>query len=245
MKHMFTSILVLFALLPVLHAQTVKQDTIAIMILDRMSSVVGDLTSVHFKIETRQDEAETDAGIISHFGESDVYFSGADKMLVLSHGDKGHRGYWYNGEQLAYYSFNENNYAVIPTPLSTIETFDSLHKCYDFDFPAADFFYPTFTEDLLAQFDQITYNGKKLIEGKECFYIVARNEQMQVQFWFANDAMNMPVKMFITQLSTNPALQYEATFSNWELNPDLPPSIFEFAPPPQARRISILSKCDQ
>jgi hypothetical protein len=36
--------------------------------------------------------------------------------------------------------------------------------------------------------------------------------------------------------------QYEGTFSNWKLNPEIPVSVFEFMPPPKANRISLMPK---
>jgi len=244
MKYILISFLALITLSPVSNAQTKKQDTVAIMILDKMSAVIGELTSVHITLSVRNDEVDPDLGLISHFELSEVYFDGPDRMLVNTKGDKGHRGFWYNGEYLVFYSFSENNYAVIKSPPTTIETIDSLHECYDFDFPAADFFYPTFTDDVMGQFDQITFMGKRVIEGKECFYISAKNVETTVQLWIANDVMNLPVKMLINQNTGGQGSQYEVTFKEWQINPDLPPSIFEFNPPPGAHEVFILSKCD-
>jgi outer membrane lipoprotein-sorting protein len=36
--------------------------------------------------------------------------------------------------------------------------------------------------------------------------------------------------------------QYEATFSNWDINPFLPDAMFKFQIPPKAKKISILPR---
>lgn len=223
-------------------AQASKVDTVAVMILDQMSNVIGELTSCSFTLKTQTDAVDQDAGLISHFAVSEVYFDGPDKMLVQAKGDNGHRGLWYNGKLLVYYSFNENNYAVIDAPPTSLQTIDSIHNNFGIDFPAADFFYPTFTDDLLHMSNQVIYNGLKTVEGKECFHIVARGKEVSVQLWIANDALYLPVKMIIISSTTGQTLEYEATFTNWQMNPTLPEAIFNFLPPPGAHQVSILPK---
>lgn len=241
MKNMVVSILLISWVLPV-SAQQEKFDPIAIMILDHMSDVIGDLTSVSFTVHSSIDADDPDVGFNTHLSENQVYFDGPDKMLVYNDGDKGKRGFWYNGAQLIYYSFDENNYVSISTPPTTIETIDTVNKNYGIDFPAADFFYPTFTDDLMNNSDQIIFNGKKTVAGKECFQIIAKSSTMTIQIWIANDAMNLPVKYLISRQGEGTAKQYENTFSNWQINPVLPASMFEFIPPPNARAISIMAR---
>jgi hypothetical protein len=223
-------------------AQTKKIDSLAISILDRMSDVVGEMSSVSFTLKTQSDEMNQDLGIISNFTTNQVYFNGPSQMLIRANGDKGNNGIWYNGKELVFYSFNENNYAIIETPATTIEMIDEVNDKYGIDFPAADFFYPTFTDDILKNFDELKFAGLRNSEGKECFYIIIRRKDMTVQLWLANDAFTLPVKMIIMYQSSNDAKQYEATFSDWEINPFLPDVMFEFQPPPKAKEILIKPK---
>lgn len=220
-------------------AQAKKVDTLAVSVLDRMSDVIGELSSVSFTLKTKNDELNLDLGLISHFTTNQVYFSGPSQMMIRSNGDKGNRGYWYNGKEMVYYSFNENNYAIIETPETTIETIDEVNDKYGVEFPAAEFFYPTFTDDILSNFDELKFVGLKQIEGKECFYIIAKNKEMIVQLWIENTAMTLPYKMIIMYKDSKESKQYEATFSDWNINPFLPEVIFNFQPPPGAKEVLI------
>jgi hypothetical protein len=240
MKNIFVSIC--FVVLSVgAVAQADKIDTIAVMILDRMSDVIGDLNSVKFTLSSSYDEPDHDFGTVRYTGVSEVCMTGPDKMLIHQKGDKGHRGFWYNSKTVTYYSFDENNYAVVNAPGDIISTIDTINKAYGIDFPAADFFYPTFTDDILEQFGTLAYLGKKSVEGNECFHILAMNDSISVQFWIANDAYNLPVK-FLIGYKSNGNIQYEATFSDWQINPVIPVSAYEFLPPPKAARIILLPK---
>ncbi len=225
------------------NAQVSKYDTVAIFILDHMSAVIGDLSSCSYTLQTTTDDLSDDgSGLVTHFGTHDVMLTGPDKMQVNSTGDKGHRGYWYNGKQLAFYSYDENNYSVLNAPATIVETMDALNKNYGIDFPAADFFYPTFTDDLINQNHVISYLGKSRVGDKECYHILAKGKEMSVQLWIANDVTTLPVKMLIMYSGEANAPQYEATFSNWKINLEIPSSVYEFMPPPEANRIAMMPK---
>lgn len=224
------------------YSQTSQIDTVAIMLLDKMGSVIGELESCSFTLNTSNDGIDVDLGLIKYFNVHQVYMVGPDKMLINSQGDKGHRGFWYNGKKLMYYSYTENNYGAIYAPDNIMATIDSVNKNYGIDFPAADFFYPTFTVDLIDQSENIIYVGKSKVANKDCFHIIAQNENMSVQIWISDDALFLPVKFVIVYYDSVPNMQYEATFSDWKINPDLPNAMFEFSPPPGAEQITILAK---
>jgi hypothetical protein len=222
-------------------AQEPRVDTVAVMIIDHMASVIGELNSCSFTLNTSVDVRDPDFGLVTQNETDEVYLAGPDKMHVSFNGDKGHRGFWYSGATAIMYSYDENNYVVIEAPENIIAMIDTLNSNYGIEFPAADFFYPTFTDDMLALFDNIIYLGKRNLGGKECLLILATSKEMSVQIWFSSDAFMLPQK-FIIIYKNDENKQYEATFSNWDLNTDIPASVFEFIPPPKAREISILPK---
>jgi hypothetical protein len=223
-------------------AQESNYDTTAILLLDRMGEVIGDLKSCSFSVSTSIDQAGGEIGLIKYFIVHQVYMSGPDKMLINSRGDKGHSGFWYNGKQLTYYSYSEHNYAIIEAASTIIATIDTINKTYGIEFPAADFFYPSFTDDLIEHNDQIKFIGKSNIEDINCFHISARNNDINTQIWISDDAFFLPVKLVISYNNTIPNTQYEATYSDWVLNPDLPNAVFEFTPPAGANKLRLIKK---
>jgi hypothetical protein len=226
-------------------AQPKKQDTLAILIMDRMADVIGDLESCSFKLTVANDAAGPSKGFVKYFSEYEIYMGGPDKMLVNAHDTKGHRQLWYNGNQLAYYSFDENNYGIVPTPNNLISMIDSVNKKYDVDFPAADFFYPSFTDDLLSYSDSLRFLGMENIGSKEFFHVIAYSKEMDAQFWINNDAYNLPARFAITYKNKPGNPQYLGIFSDWEINPHLPSAMFDFLPPPGAAKVRIMSKTDK
>jgi len=65
---------------------------------------------------------------------------------------------------------------------------------------------------------------------------------MSIQIWISDDALFLPMKFVISYYDQIPNQQYEATFSDWKLNPQLPDEMFEFTPPPQAEELILLAK---
>ncbi|MEI7724007.1 MAG: DUF2092 domain-containing protein [Bacteroidota bacterium] len=241
MRKLFICLLFIGLFTPA-RSQEKTYDTIAVVILDHMSAILGDLSSCRFKLDVETDLSDPDLGVITNHETSDVSFSGPDKMLMHIHGDKGHRGYWYNGKMLTWYSFSENNYVIIEAPDNIIAMFDTINKTYGIDFPAADFFYPTLTDDLIDQCDLITFQGKTQLNDKTCLQIVAKNKEMTVQFWVSEEAMFLPMKMVISYNENSHIRRYEATFSDWQINPGLPDTMFDFSLPPGAHEVSIQPK---
>jgi len=224
-------------------------DPVAVLILDRMSEVIGELGSCSYTLHTSQDVQdntfflpEEGLGLVKHFAKNEVYMLGPDKMHVQVNGDKGHQGYWYNGEVITYYSYDENNFAVVDAPPTILEMMYQINAAYDIDFPAADFFNPYFTDDLLENSVKLRYLGTTHLEGKECFHIISASEKRNVQLWISNDGLTLPVKMVIVDFEQENNPQYEATFTHWQINPDLPEALFNFMPPPQAAEIILVSK---
>lgn len=220
-------------------AQKKKVDQTAVTLMDRMSTVIGELQSCSYTLSTATDKEKYPYGVITEMGSNRVQMAGPDKMLIHARQGEHHKGYWYNGDSLTYYSFDENNYVKIPTPGNIISTIDSLKETYHIDFPAADFFYPTFTDDVLDHFEDVRYVGEEEIDNKECFHIKAENDTLLVQLWITDDAYNLPLRFSI--FNKQESLNYIGTFSDWELNPVLPDAIFDFTPPSGARLIAIMS----
>ena len=241
MNKYFTAILFLIVPFSMFPQGAKNIDSTAIFILDKMNDIIGDLESVSFNISNATDKINPNQVIETHFSSSSVSMVGPDKLVTRTKGDKGNYGIWYDGSFVSYYSFDENNYVTLEAPDNIITMIDSMHTAYDFKFPAADFFYPSFTDDIIEAFDTVQYAGKKIVDNEECFHIMATNSEMHVQIWISNNMGMLPKKLLIIHKNEG-NLQLESTFSNWNLNLNIPDSVFNFLPPPNAKLISIMAK---
>jgi hypothetical protein len=205
-----------------------------------MSAVIGELNSCSVTVKANYDINSKTLGLVKHSDDQQVYLHGPDKLLVKSDGDKGSRFFSYNGKTLTYYSLDKNQYGQIATANSIMGMIDSVNKTYGIDFPIADFFYPTFVDDIIAESKNLVLLGITKVGDKDCFHIAGTAKDKTFQFWISDDAFYLPMKMVIVYTGKENNPQYEATLSNWQVNPDLPDAIFEFTPPAHAQKIKML-----
>ncbi|HEY4149403.1 MAG TPA: DUF2092 domain-containing protein [Chitinophagaceae bacterium] len=220
-------------------AQSPKIDTVAVGILDHMSAIVGDLGSCTVTVKSNYDVHSKVLGLVKHSDEEKLYLHGPDKMLVTSEGDKGSREFFYNGKTLSYYSADRNQYGQIAAPASIMTMIDTVNKNYGIEFPVADFFYPSFVDDILADATTLSYLGITKVDGKECFHIAGVARDKSFQFWISNDAFYLPEKVVIVYTSKEMNPQFEAVLTDWQVNPVLPDAMFEFTPPMKAKKIKL------
>ena len=223
-------------------AQEKKMDTTALMILDKMSGMFGELGSVGFTSAVSKDVAYAGDFFIKEFSSSSVKFVGPNKFSVRVTGEKKEDLYSYNGSQVIYYSFENNIYTVADAPSNLIETIDWLYKDFGVELTTADLFYPTFSKDFVNEMDYIEFLGVTHIDGNRAFHIGAANEHATIQLWISDDGYYLPMKTVITYLDGAQSHQHETDFSNWELNNEYPESMFEFLPPPGARQITWIKR---
>ena len=216
-------------------------DSATVSILDKMSDLIGDLSSCSFDLAMSKDVKNDYGEFEKKFAQHEVHLSGSNKMNVQTRGYNNNKGVWYDGETISLYNYDENNYVTLPAPETTIETIDTLSMAFDLKFPAADFFYPSLTDDILEAFDAVRYLGVKIIDGEKCLHIMATNDTMSLQMWISSGAMFLPKKYIIIE-KNHQYRQLEGTFSNWKVNPEIPDALFDFTPPRNSKLISILAK---
>lgn len=224
------------------YAQRTNKDTTAIMILDKMGALLGELGSVGFTTSISKDVAFSNDTFIKVFTKSKVKIKGPNKFSVRVTGEKKNETYSYNGQQVAYYSFSNNIYTVADAPDNLIETLDWLYNSFEVEVTTADPLYPDFSKSLVENMSFIDFAGKAVYNDQEVFHIVAGNDSVVIQIWVSNDSYFLPVKTVITYLDEPYSHQHETDFSDWELNQEYPDSIFEFLPPPNAKQITWLKK---
>lgn len=240
MKRIFVFALICFSTLG-FSQEIQKVDSTAVNLIAKMSTVIGELTSVTFDLKTANDKMNDLSENQRNFNSHKIQMVGPDKMTVYSNGDSGNRSIWYNGQYFTFYSFDENNYVTLDAPDNIIDMFDEMNERFGIDFPGADIFYPSLVDDILENFEYVKFLGLKTIDNEECFHIMATSQTMTFQLWISNNAIFSPKRYLIIDKS-NSYRQFQGTFSNWQLNPTLPESIFNFEPPASAKLISIMAK---
>lgn len=217
-------------------------DSAAVAILDKVSFAVGNLQSCSLTLKSENDILDSRLGLITHSETADVYLKAPDKLYVSKSGDKGNKEFFYDGKTFTYYSKDNNVYSSLPAPPTIMQTIDSIHNTFGIDFPAADFFYPYFVNDLLNVSNNLAYLGVTSVNNKKCYHLAGTTLDLTYQIWIANDGTFLPVKISTVSISGNTDDNYTAMYENWSLNPSLQNSMFEFSAPADGMKVRIAVK---
>lgn len=245
MRRKYLFLIGLIILTITVKSQTPRIDSTAVFILNRTTESLQFIKSCSFKAIMTYDIFNENLGLVKHSISEKVSIKFPDKMKITSSGDKGNRTLWYNGKTLYSYSLDNNTYAVTTAPKSVIETIDETSKNFGLEFPAADFFYETFLEDLKSEQGTLIFLGKTILDDKECYHIAGKDKNKSFQFWIGNDDNFLPIKMVIVYSNDKDKPQYEAVYKDWVINPDFSDYIFEFAPPPKASKVKFQPREDK
>lgn len=207
-----------------------QYDTRAIASLDALSEAIGKLNSASYTI----DQVSVDENGLESYMQHDVYFRGPNKMYLHSTGSKGSSSIWYDGQTLSRFAFDKNTYATVEAPDDIIKTIDFVHDTYGIDIPAADFFYPDFTDNILDAYEHVLFVGDETTDGVETTSIVASDDNTTVQIWMTK-ANNLPLRLLIDSKNSDSEF-YQITFSNLRIDPELPDLMFEFNPPSDSEK---------
>ncbi len=216
-----------------------KYDTNAIANLDKMSEKIGELNSCSYTLNTKLDKIN-ESNELSHItNKHDVYMRGPDKFYIHTTGTKGRKSFWYNGNRFSYYSFDKNIFDTLSIQGNILDAIDHLHNKFGIDFPAADFFYPTLTDDLMENFDKVMSLENISIDDVEYLLIEASSSDKVIEIWIEKNTY-LPYKLSMFSLD-NSGTNYEAVFSNWKVDPNLPDMLFEFKPSENSSREQLKS----
>jgi hypothetical protein len=210
-------------------------DDEAIATLDKITEIIGGLNSVSLYIE-----AENTNNGDTTLTQSDVYLKGNNKMHLIAREGKNQKGYWYNGEKLSVFRYNSEEYDEVPAPATSIETIDSAHRTYGVRFPAADFFYPTLTDDLINDFDSIVMLESVVYDELTYSQLRATNADTEVIITI-DQSTSLPAMLEIYSRKVDHDESYIGKFSNWRLNPKITDDIFTFIAPKDATKANLLS----
>ncbi len=220
-------------------AQTARVDSMAVYVLDRMVEGIQNLSSCSYIANISYDVPTEDVGLVKHSYTDKVSMRFPDKMRIQSSGDKGRRQTIYDGKKFYSYSYDTNRYVEAQAQKNILETIHIINNNYGIEFPAADFFYPSCVDDIIATGGNIIYLGTTMIGEIECHHIAGKDvNNTGFQFWIS-DITFLPVKMVMVYGSEKDSPQYEASYTNWILNASLPDSMFQFAPPPSASKTKL------
>lgn len=210
-------------------------------ILNKMSDNLDSLKEFSFKVVVSYDSRLNSGQMVKLGGTGEITIKRPNMIYAEFDGDRSDRKAWYNGKELTILNIDKGFYGELETPGTIDETLDYLMEEYDFTLPLADLIhtdsFEAFTESAL---DGVML-GTSNLGGKECSHLAFVGERIDWQLWVTEGEKPLPCKLVITYKNEELAPQYQAVFSDLNLDPKSPDSLFKAKIPDGAVKIDFIN----
>jgi hypothetical protein len=183
-----------------------------------------------------------DSGQKIEFGETrKIVVRRPDHARIdITKGDGATSGFIFDGKEIALFNTRGNVYATAARPGTLDQAIDYFMSDLDMRFPLADLLSSKLPETLPARVRAAYYVEPASIAGVPCDHLALRGDQADGQLWIAQGDQPLPHRLVITYKAEGQP-QFWAQFSDWNLSPDVPDSLFVFTPPEGAAKIAFAS----
>ncbi len=216
-------------------------DPEAFEVLNEMSNTLSSQREFTFDTEITNDITYDSGQLIQMGGTLKTVVKRPNHVYAKYVGDINTREVWYSGKNLTFYIENKNFYGQLETPDNIDATMDFLIDNYNFSLPLADIInsdpYESVMETTLGGF----VVGDSNVGGQECTHLAFTAKYVDWQIWVSNENPALPCKLVINYTQIEGVPQYQATFSNWNLKPELSKSTFTPNLPKDAVKIDFIN----
>lgn len=240
----FSWALVLLAGAPVTAQQTgtvdpKKSEEQAMAVLKRMAEFLAKAKSFSVSIEAGFDAVQ-DSGQKIEFGETrKVVLRRPDHFRVdTTKRDGSKDGLVFDGKNITVFHLKENVYATVAKSGSVDEAVSFLVRDLDMRLPLAELLNSNLDKSLQQRVRSAAYVEQSSIGGVPTDHVAFRGDEADLQLWVARDKQPLPRRIVITYKHADGRPQFWAQFSEWNLSPQTPESVFTYKPSKDAVKIA-------
>ena len=192
-------------------------------------------------------EVVQDSGQKIEFGEQRVItLRRPDRARIeTTRRDGTRRGMIFDGKQLAAFDLDQKVYATVAKTGTTDTAFDYFKNDLDMRLPLSELFSTNLPQKISGMLGSARLVGQATVNGVATDHIALRGDTADLQFWIPRTGDPLPQRLVITYRLAEGQPQYEASFSGWNLAPDVPDSAFTFTPAEGAQEIPFLVRRPQ
>jgi len=216
----------------------VERDPDAIKALEDMGRYLRTLNAFQIRSQTTRDEVLIDGQNAESGGVVDMIVARPNRLRADVTTDKQQRMYFNDGKTFMVWAPRMNYYATIPAPATLRELADKLADQYNLELPVADLFYwgdSRSTDQITSAVDL----GPAQIDGVTTEHYAFRQDGADWQVWIQQGDFPLPRRLVIST-TTDPARPRFTSVMNWNLAPSFNDAAFEFVPPRDAKRITLV-----
>jgi hypothetical protein len=161
----------------------------------------------------------------------EVEASNGDKSVVM-----------FDGKELTMSSPSRNVYAQTQKPGSIEDAVGYFVRDLGMKLPFSVLLQTTAPKELDQRTQTLDYVEKTSIFGAPAHHLAGRADSVDYQLWIADGDRPLPLRLVLTYRNEKGHPQFRAQFSDWNLAPEAPASLFTFVPPPGVQKIAFLAQ---
>jgi hypothetical protein len=221
-------------------ARSENVDEEALKILRKATDYLTSLERFRLKAATVMDVVQ-ESGQKLQFGSTvEVTVKRPNRLFTSRILDDGNvRRFWYDGTTATMYDEKEKAYGKIPVPDNIDEMLNYLEEVIKNPRPLADLLYNDLSH--LADLPVSgAYVGESYLEDMACDHLAFRGESLDWQVWVDRGEKPLIRKVVITYKELTGGPQFIAHLEQWDIQPEITDSLFQFSPPEGAQRIRVV-----
>lgn len=152
------------------------------------------------------------------------------QLRTERYGELLHQIFYYDGKTLTLYNPTEKVYATESAPGTIDDMFHVARDSFGISVPISDLLYQNSFDLLIKDVNFAAVIGKEMIGEVQCDHLLFGRPDVDFQIWFADNGPPLPYRYIVTDKSTPELLSFSTAIYNWDLNPLITDSIFEFEP---------------
>jgi len=163
-----------------------------------------------------------------------------NKLRTERYGELFHQIFYYDGKTLTLYNPYDNVYATTPAPKTIEEMFFFVRDTLGISEPVSDLLYPNSFSLLTQNVNFAMVIGKEMIGDIQCDHMLFSCPGADFQIWISDTKPNLPYRYIVTDTSTPELLSFTTVMRDWNINPDISDSTFNFVPLQGTKKINFI-----
>jgi hypothetical protein len=200
------------------------------------------LTSAHefsFRTEVNYDQVLAGGQKILYARQAELSMRRPDRLHAVVNGDLVNERMWYDGKTFILMDLRDLGYVKVDVPPKLDEALDFMALEYGIASPVSDVLYSDVYAVLTENVVTGDYVGQSVVRGVPTHHLAFTQNNIDWQLWIEDGAHPLLRKAVITYKNVTGSPQFTVWLSDWDFNPRLADSLFEFLPPDGAHQVEI------
>ena len=214
-------------------------DAEAEALLKKMSDYMSGLKSLSADFFVFDEQIMGDGFKLSVLRSGSIKIRLPNKLYIARKGVLRDQEVFFDGSNLVVYGKNLGMVIDVPVKGDVDAALDVATDTFGAELPGRDIFSRDAYKPLMDAITESISLGSVKIGDAICRQLAFRTDEVDLQLWVREGGQPLPCRYTITSKWTTGAPQYTVTFSNWQVNQELPDSDFTFTAPAGTQKTTV------